>query len=84
MKLAAKLILIFLVGVFAVVSLFAWQTIQRQHAWQRQQREAHAHELVEIFQSAIDSVSASNSRVTFRQAVEVTTEQRGGPRMRWI
>ncbi len=84
MKLAAKLILIFLVGVFAVVSLFAWQTVQRQHAWERQQREAHAHELVEMFQSAIDSVSGSNSRVTLRQAVEVTMEQRGGPRMRWI
>tara|TARA_R110002073_G_scaffold240208_8_gene401887 strand:- start:3355 stop:4719 length:1365 start_codon:yes stop_codon:yes gene_type:complete len=84
MKLAAKLILIFLVGVFAVVSLFAWQTVQRQHAWQRQQREAHAHELVETMQSAIDSVAGSNSRVTFRQAVEVTMEQRGGPRMRWI
>ncbi|GAA5510004.1 HAMP domain-containing sensor histidine kinase [Novipirellula caenicola] len=84
MKLAAKLILIFLVGVFAVVSLFAWQTIQRQHAWEQEQREAHAHQLVDVYQSAIDSVAGTPSRVTFRQAVEVTMEQRGGPRMRWI
>ncbi len=84
MRLAAKLILIFLVGVFAVVSLFAWQTIQRQHAWEQQRREAHAHELVETLQPALQSAYRNGGRVTIQQAVEISTEQLSGPRIRWI
>ncbi|TWU21758.1 Sporulation kinase E [Novipirellula galeiformis] len=84
MRLAAKLILIFLVGVFAVVSLFAWQTIQRQHAWEQQRREAHAHELVETLQPALQSAYRNGGRVTIQQAVEISTEQLNGPRIRWI
>ncbi|MFG0263085.1 MAG: sensor histidine kinase [Novipirellula sp. JB048] len=84
MRLAAKLILIFLVGVFAIVSLFAWQTIQRQHAWEQQRRETHAHELVETLQPVLQSAYRHGGRVTIQQAVEISTQQLRGPHIRWV
>ena len=54
MKLAAKLILIFLIGVFGIVPLFAWQTIRRQDEWEEQRRESHAGDLVQTLAPAIE------------------------------
>lgn len=84
MKLAAKLILIFLAGVLAIVALFTWQTVRRQSAWERRQRETHAGELVAALTPVIEQAYEEGGAVTVKQAVEVSTRTVDGRRMRWV
>ncbi|QDT05901.1 Sporulation kinase A [Rubripirellula lacrimiformis] len=84
MKLAAKLILVFLVGVLAIVSLFAWQTIRRQHDWEEQRRQSHALDLAQALAPAIQTAYQEGGRVTIRQALEISTQKINGPEVRWI
>lgn len=84
MKLAAKLILVFLLGVFAIVSMFSWQTIQRQRAWDEQRRTAHAADLAETLAPAIQKAYESGGTITVQRALEISTRQLNGPEVRWI
>ena len=84
MKLAAKLILVFLFGVLAIVSLFAWQTIRRQHDREEQRRYSHAGDLVDTLTPAIKSVYEEGGTLTIQQAVEISTRELRGPELRWI
>ncbi len=84
MKLAAKLILVFLVGVLGIVSLFAWQTIRRQHEWEQQRRASHAGDLAETLTPAIEKAYKEGGTITIQQAVEVSTRRLRGPEVRWI
>ena len=84
MKLAAKLILLFLVGVLGIVSLFSWQILQRQSEWDQQLRETHAKNLVETLDPAITTAYRDGGVVTVQQVVEISTQKLTGPHMRWI
>ncbi|TWU18363.1 sensor histidine kinase [Allorhodopirellula heiligendammensis] len=84
MKLAAKLILVFLLGVLAIVSMFAWQTIQRQRLWDEQRRSAHAADLAETLTPAIEEAYKKGGTITVQQALEISTRQLSGPQVRWI
>lgn len=84
MKLAAKLILVFLVGVLGIVSLFAWQTIRRQHDWEAQRRASHANDLAETLAPAIEKAYEEGGTITIQQAVDVFTRRLRGPEVRWI
>jgi two-component system, NtrC family, sensor kinase len=84
MKLAAKLILLFLVGVLGIVSLFSWQILQRQSEWDEQLRETHAKNLVETLDPAITTAYRDGGVVTVQQVVEISTQKLTGPHMRWI
>ena len=75
MKLAAKLILLFLVGVLGIVSLFSWQILQRQSEWDQQLREAHAKNLVETLDPAITTAYRDGGVVTVQQVVEISTQK---------
>lgn len=84
MKLAAKIILVFLVGVLGIVSLFAWQSVQRQNAQVEEQRELHASDLVKALKPAILQAYRDGASVTIQQAVEVSTQTLTGPELRWV
>ncbi|MGB7324603.1 MAG: HAMP domain-containing sensor histidine kinase [Rubripirellula sp.] len=84
MKLAAKLILIFMLGVLAIVSLFTWQTIRRQHAWEHQSREAHAGDLVTALKPAIETAYRDGGTVTIQKAIEYSTRNLDRTPMRWV
>ncbi len=84
MKLAAKLILIFMLGVFAIVSLFAWQTIRDQRIREKQQREAHANDLVSALRPALESAYHDGGTVTIQKAVEYSSRQMTQTPMRWV
>ncbi len=84
MKLAAKLILVFLAGVFAIVSLFAWQLVQRQHARDQARLTSHSNDLVKALTPAILQAYRDGASVTIQQAVEVSTRTLPGQHMRWI
>ena len=84
MKLAAKLILLFLVGVLGIVSLFSWQILQRQSEWDQQLRETHAKNLVETLDPAITTAYRDGGVVTVQRVVEISTQKLTGPHMRWI
>lgn len=84
MKLAAKLILIFLVGVLGIVSLFAWQTIQRQHDWEAARRASHANDLAATLAPTIEQAYREGGTITIQQAIEVSTRRLHGPEVRWI
>lgn len=84
MKLAAKIILLFLFGVFGIVALFSWQMIQRQNAWSQQRRHTHAMDLVKTLDPAIANAYREGGVVTIQKVVEVSTQKLSGPQMRWI
>lgn len=84
MKLAAKLIFVFLLGVLAIVSMFAWQTIQRQRVWDEQRRSAHAADLAETLAPAIEKAYNEGGTITVQRALEISTRQLNGPQVRWI
>ncbi len=84
MKLAAKLILIFLCGVLAIVSLFSWQTIRRQQAWENETREAHAYDLVEALKPEIVRAYREGGTVTIQRVIEVSAHAVSGSQLRWV
>ena len=84
MKLAAKLIFVFLVGVVAIVAMFSWQTIRHQESWEQERREAHASELVHAVAPAIEKAWKEGGRITIQQAVEVTSRSVAGHQIRWM
>ncbi len=84
MKLAAKLILVFLCGVFAIVMLFTWQTLRRQYEWEQQRRESHANDLVDAITPEIVRAYRDGGTVTIKQAVEVSAHTVSGSQMRWV
>ncbi|WP_186776141.1 sensor histidine kinase [Rubripirellula reticaptiva] len=84
MKLAAKLILIFMLGVLAIVSLFTWQTIRSQRVWEHQSREAHADDLVTALKPAIETAYRDGGTVTIQKAIEYSTRNLDRTPMRWV
>jgi two-component system NtrC family sensor kinase len=84
MKLAAKLILIFLAGVLGIVTLFAWQTVSRQHAWEQERFESHAGDLVDAVTPAIEKAYKDGGTVTIQEAIEVSSQTVAGSHMRWL
>ncbi|MEZ6106102.1 MAG: HAMP domain-containing sensor histidine kinase [Pirellulaceae bacterium] len=69
-NLAAKIILVFLAGVLAIVVTFSYQTIRRQQMWDQQWRDTHAETLVEALSPAIAKAYEEGGRVAIQQAVE--------------
>ena len=84
MRLAAKLILIFLIGVVAIVSLFSWQTIRYQRAWEQERREDHATDLVDAVKPTIMDAWKEGGSITIQQAMEVQSIALSGQSMRWM
>lgn len=84
MKLAAKLILIFLTGVLGIVGLSAWQTVGRQHAWEQERCQSHAGNLVDALTPAIKHAHDNGVSVTIEQAVEVSAQTVTGQEVRWV
>lgn len=84
MKLAAKLILTFLVGVVLIVALFSWQTLRQQHAWDQERRETHASDLVGAISPTMEKAWRDGGSVTIQRAIEVTSRSMPGQRMRWM
>ncbi|WP_197356507.1 sensor histidine kinase [Aureliella helgolandensis] len=84
MKLAAKLILLFLWGVLAIVAIFTWQTVRRQSQWEDHRRVLHASELVEAIKPAVEQAIRSGGTITIQQAIEYSTRGVNGPQLRWL
>ena len=84
MKLAAKLILIFLAGVLGIVTLFAWQTVSRQQAWEQERLTTHAGDLVDAVTPAIEKAYKDGGVVTIQEAIEVSSQTVVGSHMRWL
>ncbi len=84
MRLAAKLILVFLVGVLMIVSLFSWQTIQSQRRWEDRKRQEHATDLVDSLMPAILQAYREGGTVQIRHVVETTAQRFSGRQLRWV
>lgn len=84
MKLAAKLILIFMVGVLGIVALFSWQIAKQQREWSQQSYEENAVDLVNALKPTIEQAYRDGGTVQIQQAIEVTKRTTSGPAMRWI
>ncbi len=84
MKLAAKLILIFMVGVLGIVALFSWQTVKQQREWSQQSYEESAVDLVNALKPTIEKAYQDGGTVRIQQAIEVARRTTSGPAMRWI
>ncbi len=84
MKLATKLILVFMIGILAIVGLFSWQTLQNQQQWERAQREDHASKLVDVLRPALVEAYREGGSIRIQQAVEVTAKHVNGAHLRWV
>ncbi|MCS7471142.1 HAMP domain-containing histidine kinase [Stieleria sp. ICT_E10.1] len=84
MKLAAKLILLFMLGVLGIVALFSWQTIRRQLKWDEELRANHVDDVVGALKPAIDDAYRNGGVVTIQQAIEVTARHIPGQELRWV
>jgi two-component system NtrC family sensor kinase len=84
MRLAAKLILLFLLGVLGIVALFSWQTIQRHHVLERERREIHASNLVAAMTPSLEQAHRKGGVVTIREVVEHSTTMISDARLRWV
>lgn len=84
MKLAAKLILIFMVGVLGIVALFSWQIVRQQREWSQQSNAESAVDLVNALKPTIEQAYRDGGTVQIQQAIEVTKRTTSGSAMRWI
>ncbi len=84
MKLAAKLILIFMVGVLGIVALFSWQIVKQQREWSQQSNAESAVDLVNALKPTIEQAYRDGGTVQIQQAIEVTKRTTSGSAMRWI
>ncbi len=84
LKLAAKLILIFMLGVFAVVALFSWQTIQQQRRWTQELHQESAADLVEALKPSLAEAYRDGGVVRVQETVEITKRTISGPKLRWL
>lgn len=84
MKLAAKLILVFMLGVLGIVALFSWQTIRRQHEWDEARQAEHADDVVAAITPAINDAYRNGGVVTIQEAVEVSAQYMPRQGLRWV
>lgn len=84
MKLAAKLILVFMLGVLGIVALFSWQTIRRQLRWEETRHADHADDVVGALKPAIEDAYRSGGVVTIQQAIEISAQYIPGQELRWV
>lgn len=84
MKLAAKLILIFMAGVLGIVALFSWQIVKQQREWSQQSNAESAVDLVNALKPTIEQAYRDGGTVQIQQAIEVTKRTTSGSAMRWI
>ncbi|MCA9139566.1 MAG: HAMP domain-containing histidine kinase [Planctomycetales bacterium] len=84
MKLAAKLILVFVIGVLGIVAVFSWQTIRRQSDWEESRRSDHANDVVGAITPAINEAYRNGGTVTIQQVVEISARYVPGQSLRWV
>ena len=84
MKLAAKLILTFLIGVLCIVAVSAWLSIEEHHAWEQYQREFNSQQLINALTPAIAKVLKEDATITVAQAVEFSSRHMTGKEIRVI
>jgi signal transduction histidine kinase len=84
MKLAAKLILIFLIGVLGIVGVSAWLAIDQQLEWDQERRDSHAAQLVDAISPAIAKAYKEGGTITVAQAVEVSSQTISGTKLRFV
>jgi len=70
MKLAAKLILIFMVGVLGIVALFSWQIAKQQREWSQQSYEESAVDLVNALKPTIEQAYRDAERCGFSRRLK--------------
>ncbi|MCA9190104.1 MAG: HAMP domain-containing histidine kinase [Planctomycetales bacterium] len=78
MRLAAKLILLFLVGVLGIVGVSAWQTIEQQRLISEERHQIYAAQLVDAITPAIAKAYEEGGVVTVAQVVEFTSQTISG------
>jgi two-component system NtrC family sensor kinase len=84
MKLAAKLVLVFLVGVLLIVCLFSWQMIDIQRRWADQREQEHAADLVNSLMPTMIEAYRSGGVIQVQRSIEFSTREIDGPKLRWI
>ena len=84
MKLAAKLVLVFLVGVLLIVGLFSWQMIDIQRRWAERREQEHAEELVNSMMPSVTKAYRDGGVIQVQRSIEITAQNIDSQRLRWI
>ena len=84
MKLAARLILIFLCGVLCIVGVSAWLSVEQYRAWNQYRRETNAAQLVDAMTPTIMNALKDDATVTVVRAVEISSRTVKGMETRVI
>lgn len=84
MRLAAKLILLFLVGLLLVVALFSFLTIQQERQIAIAEHERHAADLAATLQPSIQRAMRDREEFRLPELVSQSTRQVRHVRVRWV
>ncbi len=84
MKLAAKLVLVFVLGVLLIVCLFSWQMIESQHLWAAERDREHASDLVDSLMPEMIEAYRNGGTIQIQQSIDISTRHISGPKLRWV
>ncbi len=84
MRLAAKLILLFLIGLSLIVGLFAHLTIQQDRRLAIAEHQRHAADLAATLKPSIDQAIQNRTAAELPSLVTQTTKQLRHVRVRWV
>ncbi len=84
MRLAAKLILLYLVGLSMIVGLFSFLTIQQDQRMAIIEHERHAADIAASLKPSIQQAIQNQSAAELSQAVDQTTRSLRHVRVRWV
>ncbi len=84
MRLAAKLVLLFLVGLLLIVGLFSYLTIQQDKRLALAEHQRYASDLAATLQPSIQEAMHGNHKSELQQVISRSTRQFQHVRVRWL
>lgn len=84
MRLAAKLVLLYLVGLLLIVGLFSYLTIRQEKRIALAEHQRHASDLAAAIQSSLDEPDNLRDENTVQQIITRSTREVRHVRIRWV
>lgn len=84
MRLAAKLVLLYLIGLLLIVGLFSYLTIRQEKRIAIAEHQRHASDLAAAIQSSLDEPANPSDEDTLQQIITRSTRQVRHVRIRWV
>ena len=84
MRLTAKLVLLYLVGLLLIVGLFSYLTIRQEKRIALAEHQRHASDLAAAIQSSLDEPASDNDENALQRIITRSTHEIQHVRIRWV